>query len=98
MELIKKEKNKEIKAIIDAIKSINGFSKKNNVLFIYFTSHFWIKILKEYNIPDDINIKNCYNLRETFIEYNSIVNEIYKNNKKSQIKEDINKYFKIHNT
>ena len=49
--------------------------------------------MKEYNIPDDINIKNCYNLREIFIEYNSIVNEIYKNNKKSEIKEDINKYF-----
>jgi predicted RNA-binding protein with RPS1 domain len=93
LELIKKEKNKEIKVIIDAIKSINDFSKKNNVLFIHFTSYFWIKILKEYNIPDDINIINCYNLREIFIEYNCLVNEIYKNNKQSIIKEDINKYF-----
>ena len=93
LDLIKKEKNKEMKTIIPSIESIINYSKDKKVLLVYFTSNFWIQILKEYNIPDDINIENCFKLRETFINYNKLVNELFKNEKKSDIKKDINKYF-----
>ena len=93
LELIKKENNKEMKAIISSIESIINYSKEKKVLIIYFTSNFWNKLLKEYNIPDTININNCFELRETFIKYNDLVNELFKNDKKSEIKKDINKYF-----
>ena len=55
LKLIKKD-NKEMEAIIPAIESIIKYSEEKKVLLIYFTSNFWIKILKEYNISDDINI------------------------------------------
>ena len=95
LELIKREKNKEVNTIILAIESIIKCSKDNKVLLVYFTSNFWIQILKDYNIPDDINIENCYKLREIFIKYNNLVNDLYKEDKdkNSEIKKDINKYF-----
>ena len=93
LELIKKEKSKEIEEIIGAIESIIKYSKEKNALLVYFTSNFWIKILKDYNISDELNIKNCYELREIFIKYNNLVNDIFENDKKSDIKKDINKYF-----
>ena len=93
LELKKRDKNKEIDAIINNIKSINQYSKDNKVLLVYFTSNFWQKILKDYNIPDQDNIKYCYELRELFFEYNVLINELYKKEEKSEIKKDINKYF-----
>ena len=93
LDLIKKPKNKEIEAIIFEIRSIKDYSKEKKVLLVYFTSTFWIKILKDYNIPDEINIKNCYELRKIFFEYNDLVNELYKKDKNSEIKKDINKYY-----
>ena len=83
LELKKKEKNKEMEAIIPAIKSIFNFSQEKKVLLVYFTSNFWIKILKDYNIPDKDNIKYCYELREIFIKYNDLVNELFNNEKKN---------------
>ena len=66
LEIIKKQKNKEMETIIPAIKSIKDYSKEKKVLLVYFTSSFWIKLLREYNIPDYVNIKYCYKLREIF--------------------------------
>ena len=40
---------------------------------------------------DEINIVNCYKLREILKEYNTIVNKLYDNEKESEIKKDINK-------
>ena len=91
--LIKKEKNKEIDIIIPAIESIINFSKENKVLLIYFHSIFWNHILKNYNELSDTNISICYRLREIFVKYNDLVNELFMNNKKSYIKDDINKYY-----
>ena len=93
LEIIKKERNKEFEAIINAIRSINNFSKEYKILLVYFENNFWIKLLKEYNMPDDMNIYNCYKLRETFIEYKDIVNKLYEKDKKCQIRKDINTYF-----
>ena len=91
--LIKREKNKEIDIIIPAIESIIYFSKENKVLLVYFHSIFWMYILKNYNELNDTNISICYRLREIFVKYNDLVNELFKNNKKSYIKDDINKYY-----
>ena len=72
--------------------SSNGTSpsKEKKKLLVHFTSNFWIKILKDYNIPNGKNIENCFKLRETFIEYKDIVNVL---DEKSEIKNDINIYF-----
>ena len=93
LENIKKEKNEEMSAIIDAIKSINNYSKQNKVLLVYFSSYFWIKLLKDNNIVNTVNIKNCYELRQLLFEYNDLVNELYEKDEKSEIKIDVNKYF-----
>ena len=93
LEFIKIEKNKEMNGIIPAIESIISYSKQKKILLVYFTTNFWIKILNKYNVPDDINIKNCYELRKIIFEYNDLVNELYKKEKNSYIKKDINKYF-----
>jgi len=93
--LQKKEKSEEIKNIIAEIKSIIKFSEKNNILLVYFTSDFWINILKEYNGPNPKAIKNCYSLRETFIKYYELVDSLFKKSNKDnmKIKEDIKKYY-----
>ena len=51
LELIKKEKNGEIKTIIPYIESIINYSKEKNVLLIYFTSYLWSILLIYYNKP-----------------------------------------------
>ena len=79
LEVIKKENSKELDIIIPAIEDILNFSKEKNMLLIYFTTNFWIKILQCYNIPDDININNCFKLREIFLEYYKVVNDLFKN-------------------
>ena len=90
---LQKREGKEIDAIISQIRSINKYSKDKKVLLVYFTSTFWIKILKDYNLPDQNNITKCHELREIFFEYNDLVNELYGKEQKSEIKKDINKYF-----
>ena len=90
---LKREESKEIDAILPAMESIINFSKENKVLLVYFHSIFWIHILKNYNELNDINISICFRLREIFVKYNDLVNDLFKNNKKSSIKEDINKYY-----
>ena len=95
--LIKREKNKEVDKIIPAMESIINFSKEKKILIIYFHSIFWIHILKNYNDPKDTNISICFRLREIFVKYYDLINELYKNIKKSNInddiKNDINKYY-----
>ena len=93
LEFKKKEKNEEMNDIIQAIKSIINYSKEKKVLLVNFTSNFWIQLLKEYNVPNIIIIKKCYELRNIFFEYNDLVNEFFKNDKRSVIKKDINKFF-----
>jgi hypothetical protein len=82
-----------MKDIIPALESIISYYKEKKVLLVYFTSNIWSKLLNKYNIPDDINIKNCYELRKIFFEYNDLINELYRKEKNSEIKKDINNYF-----
>ena len=106
LKLIKK--NKEIDNIIDLIEQINDYSKNKKKLLLYFTSTFWINLLKQYNKPDLENIKKCHKLRNIFKEYNNLINNLFKddtnddkNNKDNKvknkvddiIKSDINKYY-----
>ena len=97
--LKKKEKGKEMDCIIPAIESIINFSREQKILLIYFSSNFWINILKHYNKPFDLNINICYRLREIFHQYNDLVNDLFKDDKNERkslrkgIKNDINKYF-----
>ena len=91
--LIKRERNSEMDIIIPAIESIFNFSKEEKVLLVYFPSNFWQKFLEDYKEPNDTNIYNCYRLRELLINYNDLVNDLFKNDKRSDIKKEINKFF-----
>jgi len=45
-------------------------------------STFWINLIKEYNIPNWENIRNIFNLRVLYKEYNDLVNIIYEDEPK----------------
>ena len=90
---IAKGNYEEIENIIFTIESIINYSKEKKILLIYFTSNFWSQILKNYNKINDYYISISFRLRKIFIKYNDFINNLYKNNKKSNIKVDINKYF-----
>jgi len=78
--------------IIPSIESIINFSKKKEILLIYFSGNFWNNILKHYEEPTPYCINICFRLREVFIKYNSLINILFKDKKEEEIKNDINKY------
>ena len=96
----KREKGEEMNIIIPSIESIINFSKKKEILLIYFSSDFWNNILKHYDEPTPHCINICFRLREVFIKYNNLINILFKDKikkdkkdkKEKEIKNDINKY------
>ena len=91
---INKER-KSIFGIIDNIKSIINFCKDENTFLIYFSSIFWIKILKNYyDEPKKDNIKFCFKLREIFKSYHDLVLKIFEKNDSefSHIKKEVIRY------
>jgi len=73
-----RQKEDEIKSIIDNINKIIEYSKNTKKLIIYFSDEFWIKLLKEYDIPDLENIDNCFKIRNLFKNYFNLINILYK--------------------
>jgi len=85
-----------ISNIIKNIESLINFSKEKNAFLIYFTSKFWNYILNNFNEPNQKNIFICSKLREIFIKYYHLVNEIFKDkDKQFTIKNDITNYYEI---
>ena len=68
----------EFDIIIKLIENIIKYSSFNQMLAIYIKCTFWIYLLKQYNIPDQENINNCYKLRELFKIYKNLINDLYK--------------------
>ena len=98
LKLIKRSDNgkNEINNIINLIQEIIQYSKDYEKLILYLKSEFWINVLKQYNKPDLEDIDNCYSLRNIFIEYNYLINMLYKDTtdkNKIVIKKDINSYY-----
>ena len=73
-----RQKEDELKSIIDNINKIIEYSKNTKKLIIYFSDEFWIKLLKEYDIPDLENIDNCFKIRNLFKNYFNLINILYK--------------------
>ena len=95
LEINKKAKGKEIENIITMIESIIDFSKVKNKLLIYFSSNFWINILKHYKDANAINIEICFNLRVLLDKYFHLINELFKGTEidgEKKMKNDIKKY------
>ena len=91
---IQKKEKKSIFQIIENIKSIIEFSKKNKTFLVYFTNNFWRYILNNYKIPKQDNIEICFKLREIFIKYYNLVIDVFKEkDKKFTIKNDAINYF-----
>ena len=84
----KKSKKNELDTIISLIEEIIDHSNANKKLLVYFTSEFWINLLKQYNKPDIENIDNCYKLRILFKKYRNFIKDLFKDNDKSENKED----------
>ena len=75
----KKDSNHEyINNIITYIEEIIDFSYTKRRLLIYFTSEFWINLLKQYNYPNLENIDICYKLRNIFKKYYNLINNLFK--------------------
>jgi len=96
----------ELDNIEELIKSIIEYSIEIQTLVLFIKETFWMKLLKEYNIPDWENINNCFKLRMLFREYNTLINKLYKDegeiqeSKKTKkenisqiIKKEINRYY-----
>ena len=64
-------------------KNIIIYSKEKNTLAVYIKDTFWIKSLKEYDIPDLENINNWFKLRKSFREYNNLINILFPEETKS---------------
>ena len=98
LEINKKAEGKEIENIISMIESIIVFSKDKNKLLIYFSSNFWMNILKNYNestAKSLLNIAICYKLRNVLKNYYSLISILFKDTKiddENKIKNDIKKY------
>ena len=95
LEIKKKEKGEEIENIISIVESIIDFSREKKKLLIYFSSNFWINILKRYNEPNAINIDICFKLRNLLEKYYVLIDELFKDSKideEKKIKNDIKKY------
>ena len=65
------------------MKNIISYSKEKNTLEVYIKDTFWIKLLKEYDIPDLENINNWFKLRKSFREYNNLINILFPEETKS---------------
>ena len=65
------------------LKNIISYSKEKNTLEVYIKDTFWIKSLKEYDIPDLENINNWFKLRKSFREYNNLINILFPEETKS---------------
>ena len=82
--------------LIKNIESLINFSKEKKVILIYFTSKFWKYILNSFNDPNKNNIYICSKLREIFIKYYDLVNELFKDkDKKFTIKDDVTNYYEL---
>ena len=95
LELKKEGEGKEIENIISIIESIIDFSRDKKKLIIYFSSNFWINILKHYNEPNAINIDICFKLRELLEKYHVLIEELFNDTKiddEKKMKNDIKKY------
>ena len=91
-----KSENQFILNIIKNIESIISFSRENRTFLIYFITSFWNYILNNFIESNEDNINICYKLREIFINYYNLVNEIFKNKDKTfNIKNDANNYYKL---
>ena len=93
------EKNIQNHFIIKFIKKIDlliSFSKIEKIFLIYFTNNFWKYILNNFNEPNEVSIYICYKLREVFMKYYDLVNEIFKDRyKKFTIKYDAINYYEL---
>jgi len=77
----KKEKGKkenELDSIKSSIEEIITFSYDKRKLLLYFSSKFWINLLKQYNSVDLENINNCYELRKLFKKYHALIQNLSK--------------------
>ena len=87
--------NNYIIKMIANIESLIRFSRQKKTFITYFTTSFWKYILNSFNEPNETNIYICYKLRDIFIKYNGLVNEIFKDKKKFTIKNESNSYFEL---
>ena len=94
--LLKNIQNHFIIKIIRNIESLINFSREKRVFLIYFTTSFWKYLLNNFNEPNQHNVYIYYKLREIFIKYNGLMNEIFQNKDKNFIiKKDNNNYYEL---
>ena len=92
------ERKKKVENFLKIIKNINSiidFSIKKKIFYVNFKVDFWKNQLNSFKEPNQDNIQICYKLREAFINYKVLVNQIFAKKEKSTIKKDTNKYFEI---
>ena len=80
--------------IINYINSILKYCKENGIFLIQLSSDFWNYILNYYKEAIMNNIYICSKLREQFIKYRKLVNDLI-TNKKSKIYTDLKNYDEI---
>ena len=90
-----KLKKETIKEIIKGIKSINDYSEEIKCLLVYFKSDFWKSLLKDFNKAEPECFKVCLKLRDCFIQYSQIIQDICDKEKDISIIKDIIGFYEI---
>lgn len=88
------DKEMDFKKLTEKIGKILEFSNNKNLILINFKSYFWDNIAKKSPHKTIGDIKIFHQLREKLVIYNTLVNNVFKEDKENPIKKEINGFYK----
>ena len=88
------DKEIDFKKLTEKVGKILEFSNNKNLILINFKSYFWDNIAKKSPHKTIEDIKIFHQLREKLVIYNTLVNNVFKEDKENPIKKEINGFYK----
>ena len=88
------DKEIDFKKLTEKVGKILEFSNNKNLILINFKSYFWDNIAKKSPQKTIEDIKIFHQLREKLVIYNTLVNNVFKEDKENPIKKEINGFYK----
>ena len=97
VEISKVGENEKIdfEKIYSKIEEIINFSKEKKIVLIHFKPLFWESLSKKISGISRENIELSYNFRNLLTTYNTMLNDLFKDNKNHPIRKEINALWKF---